>query len=203
MDDLERIHAKEKIKKWKRSLSKEDWQEYKKKVNSSKEVEYEILNITKRIDKAIEDKNKVSVEEERKSLQQTYFNSYVLKKNKVLDCLPPSLQRSYHLVYVIPVICLQNTYIEKIKEFQTKPPYSPPSPTILVTMSAISRCENSLSAETKTMLQTKKLERRSIRGQITKAINKLRKDIDAGDSFAVTITKASLLKTLEESGKKG
>ena len=69
-------------------------------------------------------------------------------------------------------------------------------------MSAITRCENSLSSEMKTTLQTKKLERRSIRGQITKAINKLRKDIDAGNNFAVAIIKASLLKTLEDSERK-
>ena len=31
MDDLEKVHAKEEIKKWKRSLSEKDWQEYKKK----------------------------------------------------------------------------------------------------------------------------------------------------------------------------
>ena len=52
------------------------------------------------------------------------------------------------------------------------------------------------------MLQAKKLERRSIRGLITKAINKLKKEIDAGNNFAVAVTKASLQRTLEDSEKK-
>ena len=55
MDNLEKIHAKEEIKKWKRSLSEKDWQEYKKKVRLRKETEHRIQRITKRIDKAIKD----------------------------------------------------------------------------------------------------------------------------------------------------
>ena len=202
MDDLERIHAKEEIKKWARSLSNEDWQEYKKRHKLRKEAGYRIQKIAKRIDKAIEDQNKISVEGERKFLELAYYPPYIQKKEHVLNCLPSSLHYSYCLLYHYPIFDLYYAYKEKISQFLNQPPSSPSSPTNLLTMSAITKCENSLSPETKTMLQTKKLERRSIRGEITKAINKLRKDIDAGNNFAVAIIKASLLKTLEDSERK-
>ena len=80
MDDLERIDAKEEIKKWKRNLTTEQLEEYKKKHRIFKKAGYRIEKITKRIDNAIEDKNKVSVEGERKFLYQAYFNSYIPKK---------------------------------------------------------------------------------------------------------------------------
>ena len=201
MDDLERIHQKDELKKWIRSLSHEDWQEYKRKHRSRKEVQYRIEKIIKRVYKAIEDKNKVSVKGERKFLQRAYF-TYLEKAKAICDWLPSRQEYLYSVVYHLRVIDLFHDCDDKIEEFLNQPPSFPSSPTILHTMTAISRCENSLSPETKTMLQEKKLERRSIRGRITKAINKLKKDIDAKDSFAVAITKASLLKTLEESEKK-
>ena len=91
MDDLRKIHAKEEIKKRKRSLSNEDWQEYKRKHKISKEAGYRLLRITKRIDKAIEDQDKISVEGEDKFLEQAYFSSYIKERNQVLCCLPSSL----------------------------------------------------------------------------------------------------------------
>ena len=203
MEDLERIHAKEEIKKWKRSLTTKQLEEYKKKHKLSKEVGHRIQRITKRIDKAIEDQNKVSVEGERKFLQQAYFVAYVQRGKEVEHWLPTlSLKRSYHLVYVIPIIDLYNTYIEKIENFQTKPPSPPSSPTILLTMDAITRCENSLSPEAKALLNTKKLERRSIRGRITKTVNKMTDDINNRDKFAIEDSKAILLDARKNLDKK-
>ena len=50
MDDLEVIHAKEELKKWSRSLSKEDFQEFKNKHELCKKAGYRVEKITKRID---------------------------------------------------------------------------------------------------------------------------------------------------------
>ena len=202
MDDWWRIHAKEEIKKWKRSLSNEDWQEYKRKHKISKEAGHRILRITKRIDKAIEDQDKISVEGEEKFLEQAYFSSYIKERNQVLCCLPSSLQESYRILYHYQIFNLYDTYKKKIRQFVNQPPSPPSSPTNLLTMDAINRCENSLSPEAKALLETKKAERRSIRIRVTKTINKLKKDVDAGNKFAVTNSRASLQKTLEELERK-
>ena len=66
MDHLERIHDKEEIKKWAKSLSNEDWQKYKERHRLSKKAGYRVEKITKRIDKAIEDQDKTTVEGELK-----------------------------------------------------------------------------------------------------------------------------------------
>ena len=87
MDDLERIHAKDKIRKWKRSLTTEQLEEYKKKHKLRKEAGYRIQKIAKRIEKGIEDKNKNSVKGEKNFLEQAYFNSYVPKSKKVTHTL--------------------------------------------------------------------------------------------------------------------
>ena len=202
MDNLEKIHAKEEIKKWKRSLSEKDWQEYKKKVRLRKETEHKIQRITKRIDKAIKDKNRISVEEEKEKLEQAFLRSYIPERIDVSHCLPSSLRDSYFLVYHQHIYVLYDTFQEKIEKFLNQPPSSPSSPTILHTMDAITRCENSLSPEEKALLDTKKLERRSIRGRITKAINKLKKDIDAGNKFSVSNSKSNLSETLKDLDKK-
>merc|ERR1711911_486601 len=76
------------------------------------------------------------------------------------------------------------------------------TPTNLHTMDAITNCESKLPQAQKDLLDAKKLERRSIRGGITKAINKLVKDVDSGKKHAITISKNNLSKTLEELDKK-
>ena len=76
------------------------------------------------------------------------------------------------------------------------------TPTNLHTMDAITNCESKLPQAQKDLLETKKLERRSIRGLITKAINKLMKDVDSGNKHAITISKNNLPKALEELDKK-
>ena len=83
MDDLEKVHAKEEIKKWKRSLSEKDWQEYKKKVRLRKETEHRIQRITKRIDKAINNKNRISVEEEKEKLEVIFTNRLLATAGKI------------------------------------------------------------------------------------------------------------------------
>ena len=155
MDDLERIHQKDELKKWIRSLSHEDLQEYKRKYKSRKEVQYRIEKTLKRIDKAIEDKNYVSVEEEKEFLEQI-FHTYDKKATAIFDWLPSSPKKFYRLVYDRHFRDFYYDSKAKIRKFLIQQPSSPSFPTILHTMTAILRYENSLSPETKTMLQSYK-----------------------------------------------
>ena len=85
------------------------------------------------------------------------------------------------------------------EEINDKPHSTPES---LHTMDAITNCESKLPQAQKDLLDTKKLERRSIRIQVTKAVNKLKKDVDAGNKFTIMNSKVSLQKALEELDKK-
>ena len=69
-------------------------------------------------------------------------------------------------------------------------------------MDAITNCESKLPQAHKDLLETKKLERRSIRGQITKAVNKLTKDIDSGKKHAISFSRTILSEALKELDKK-
>ena len=132
-----------------------------------------------------------------------------------LECDPYQnrLKRAKRLLIKINLKLGETTHSEEVGDFSDSESVyeesdidteekTPTQPQNLHTMDAITNCESKLPQAQKDLLDKKKLERRSIRGGITKAINKLVKDVDSGKKNAIAISKNSLSKTLEELDKK-
>ena len=206
MDDLEIIQAKERIFEWRKTLSEEKLGEYKRKHKLRKEAGKAVEEVVEIVDAAINDQDKASVEENLCHLTEVYY-LYCQRKNEVEECMPPWVVNAYHSL-CDKFRSLYTDCYKRVGIFLSQPPISSspsPSPTppdIVLAMDAITTCESKLSAETKALLDKAKSERRSIRIQVTKAANKLTKDLDASNKNAVTISKASLSKALEDLNKK-
>ena len=229
--EIESPEAKAK-RDWIVSISDEDYEEYIKANEACKESANSYPNLQQRALESLKQKDKIrqeAVQEDilkyRKDLTEKLWNltKLVPYDLQAYICLPfySKLKWAKQLLIKInkdfgetppsegerEVIRLSSTEdSESESEFKSEEeevndnPNS--TPKNLNTMDAITNCESSLSQAQKDLLETKKLERRSIRGRITKGINKLKKDLDSGEKFAVANSKANLSETMKELDKK-
>ena len=99
MDDLKKVKAKERIRAWKKTLSKEDLQEYKRRNRLRKEAVKALKEAVEIVNDALTSQDKDSIEKKSNHLTDVYFFNYEKRGNEVKECMPPLIARADDILY--------------------------------------------------------------------------------------------------------
>ena len=140
MDDWKRTKAKGRIRAWKKTLSKENLEEYKRRHRLRKEAGIAVEAAVEIVDTAINDQDKALVVEKRNHLLKVYRDYYKDKDDQVKELLPSPLL-TYADIILYDKFRVYNNCYKRVENFLTQPPSSPTTPEVVLTMDAITTCE--------------------------------------------------------------